>query len=558
MAFAPPEQDGAPQDGVLTCSQLTVKGNSIMDTQLNDSTAKVNAKNTLVKSALLLMVLTVVSKLFGFAREMTQAYYFGADMQTDAYLVAMTIPTVLFLAVSTSINNVFIPTYDRFKALGRDKALVWRFTQLAFVLTVLTFVVPVFLNTKLAVRLFAPEFPEEAITLAAGMLRILIFMIFFRLFSAIGTAVLHVNRNFLVPGAVGIPYSLIIIGFSFFLSGSMGINALVWGTLASVGVQFLTIMPWLLRTKMGGSIRDNVSDGLREIAVLLPPVLAGTLAGQAKTMTDRMFASSLAEGSISYLNYALRIKDLPVGLLVITVLTVLYPTIVTHANNKEWGKYRSTVAGALNTMTFLMLPIMAGLIILALPITQLIYQRGEFSPQASVATAYALQFYGPLLLGTMLYNLMVKSHYAIRDTKTPLIAMLISVSANIVLNAVFIRYMAHGGLALATSLATLSGAVYMYIRLSKVTGPLVESVILKDMAKSVLATLVMAVVCLGAYRILLPRIPEAFLGRALYTGGIIAVSAGIYFVLAWMMKISAMDEARNLLRRAQQRISNRT
>jgi len=525
-----------------------------METQLREPNVNNNAKSNLVKSAVILMALTVISKFFGFAREITQAFFFGANIYTDAYLVAMTIPTVLFFAVSGSINNVFIPVYDRFRGIGKDKALVWRFTQIGFVLTILLFIVPVFLNTNLAVRLFAPEFSDEAITLAAGMLRILIFIIFFRLFSAIITAVLHVNRNFLIPGLVGIPYSLVIMGFCFALSARWGINALVWGAFVGVGVQFLMLLPWAAKIKMGGSIRDKVSDGLKDIALLLPPVLLGSMAGQAKTMIDRIFASGLPEGSISYLNYAIRIKELPVGLLVVAVITVLYPTLVSHVNNNQWQQYRSTLAGALNTMTFLMLPIVAGFAILALPITQLVFQRGEFDSQAAIATAYALRFYSPLLLGTMLHRLMLKALYAIRDTKTPLVAMIVSVTINVVLNIIFIPFLNHGGLALATSISTMVGALLMYYKLTKTTGALLDKKTLRDMGKSVLAALAMAVLCLGSYSVLLPYIPEAFIGRAIYTGGIILASAGAYFALAWVLKISAMGEALNILRQAKQKI----
>jgi len=527
-----------------------------MDTQLNQASSSTN-KNTLVKSAVLLMVLTIISKFFGFAREMTQAYFFGADMYTDSYLVAMTIPTVLFLAVSSAINNVFVPVYDRYRAQGRDKALVWKFAQIGLILTVLVFVIPVFLNTNLAVRLFAPEFPDEAVVLAAGMLRVLIFIVFFRLFSAISTAVLHVNRNFLVPGMVGIPYSLAIMAFSALLAKEMGINALVWGTFAGVAIQFFVLVPWLARTKMGGTVRDKVADGLKEIAFLLPPVLMGSLAGQAKTMTDRIFASGLAEGSISFLNYALRVKDLPVGLLINTIIIVLYPTIVSYANGEQWRQYRSALASALNTMTFLMLPITAGFAILALPITQLIYMRGNFSIEAAQATAYALRLYSPLLLGTMLYTLMVKAHYAVRDTKTPLYAMLISVIVNIALNFLLVGVLDHGGLALATSLATIVGGLFMYYKLSKTRGNLLNMDILLDMGKSVLATLVMAVFCLTAYALLAARIPQGFVGRAMFTGAIVALSAGVFLGLAWFMKISAMKEAINILQRTKQKILRR-
>lgn len=522
-----------------------------MDTQHNNAAS--NTKSTLVKSAVLLMVLTVVSKFFGFAREMTKAYYFGANVYTDAFLVAMTIPSVLFLSVSAAINNVFIPVYDRFRSQGRDKALVWKFTLICFVLCIVVFIIPVFLNTTLAARIFAPEFSDEAIALAAGMLRILIFIIFFRLFSAISTAVLHVNRNFLVPGMVGIPFSLAIMAFSALFAGSMGINALVWGTFVGVGIQFLVLAPWLAKTKMGGSIGDKVSDGLKEIAILLPPVLMGSLAGELKAVIDRIFASGLAEGSISYLSYAVRINALPTGLLVASVATVLYPTLVTHFNNQQWPQYKSAVANALNVLTFIMLPIAAGFAILALPITQLVFMRGSFDAQAAEATAFALRFYSPLLLGTMLYRLMVKAHYAIKDTKTPLVATLITVTLNFLLNMALIGPLTHGGLALATALSSLSAAIFMYFRLCKKVGPLLNRHTLADLGKSVVATLAMAASCLTTYLLLAPHIPQAFLGRMVYTSAIILLSAVVYFALAWIMKISAMQEALNLVTKIKDR-----
>lgn len=516
-----------------------------MEPQLQTD-SKLNSKNTLIKSTVLLIIVTVVSKFLGFGREMTQAYLFGANIQTDAYLVAMTIPTVLFLAVSGAINHVLVPVYDQYRSLGRDKALVVKFGLIGLVFCMIIFVIPVFLNTNVAVRIFAPRLPEEGIALAAGMLRILIFIVFFRFLSAIGKAVLHVNRNFWVPGMVGVPYNLSIIFFSFLLAGRWGINALVWGTFVGVGIQFFFQLPWLSRIKMGGTIRTKVSDGLKQIGFLLPPVLMGSLASQAKTMVDRIFASGLAEGSISFLNYANRVKELPVGLLIVTVVTVLYPTLVSQANNQQWRQYRSTLANALNTMLFLMLPITAGVVILALPITQLVFMRGEFELAAAHATAYALRFYGFHILGAMIYMLMVKAHYALKDTMTPLYAMLISVGLNIILNMIFISFFDHGGLALATAIASLVTGMFMFMRLRKKIGPLLGSVILGDMAKSLLATAVMALLCLTLYTKMQPYIPASFMGRATSTGGIVLICAGAYFALAWVLKISAMDEALKL------------
>ena len=174
----------------------------IMEPQLKID--KQNSKSTLVKSTALLIIITVLSKLIGFGREVTLAYFFGANIATDAYIVATTIPAVLFLAVGEAIKDAFIPVYDRFRAYGRDKALVYRFTLIGTIICILVIILPVFLNTNFVIRLLAPKLPEEGIALAESMLRVLIFVVLFRLFVSVGTAILHVNRNFLIPGLIGI------------------------------------------------------------------------------------------------------------------------------------------------------------------------------------------------------------------------------------------------------------------------------------------------------------------------------------------------------------------
>lgn len=519
-----------------------------MESQLQ--TDKLNSKSTLVKSTALLIVITVLSKLTGFGREVTQANFFGANIATDAYIVAMTIPSILFLAVGEAIKNVFVPVYDRFRAHDRDKALVWKFTLVGMILCILVVILPVFLNTDFAVRILAPDLPDEGIALAAGMLRVLIFIVFFRLFVSVCTAILHVNRNFLVPGLIGIPYNLTIIVFCFLLAGRLGIDALIWGTFIGVALRFLVLIPSLGKIKLGGAIRDKAGDGLKEIALLLPPVLAGSLAKELMTITDRIFASGLAEGSISYLSYANRIKELPVGMLIGTIITVLYPTLVSHANDRKWGEYRSILANTITTMTFLLLPITVGLAILALPITQLVFMRGEFGMAASEATAYALRFYSLHILGAMVYLLMVRAHYAIKDVKTPLYAMLIAVSLNIVMNIIFIPYLQHGGIALATAISFLVAGLFMYKRLCKRTGPLLGKRMLGDIGKSTLATAAMALLCFGLYTVVAPYIPAGFVEKAAVTGGIVLVCAGLYLVLAWVLKISAMEQARALIKKA--------
>ena len=173
----------------------------------------------------------------------------------------------------------------------------------------------------------------------------------------------------------GFPYNIVIIAISFALHQKLGIYALVWGTLFGVVAQSLFKLPWFLKTKMYGDLKASSADGLKEILRMLPPVIIGSMASQIKSVTDKMFASTLAEGSISYLNYSSRLVGLPQGLLITSIITVVYPSLVDYINNREYDKFRDTFTKAVNSMQFLLMPMVVGFVVLALPIIQIVFQR---------------------------------------------------------------------------------------------------------------------------------------------------------------------------------------
>jgi putative peptidoglycan lipid II flippase len=507
-------------------------------------------KDNYLKSAAALVIVTMLSRVFGFAREMVTANYYGATIYTDAFLVAMTIPTVLFGAVSASINNVFIPVYDSFKTQGRDKPLIFKFAFLGLAAAVLVFIVPVLFWPETAIRLFAPKFSQESVAIAAPMLQILIFVVIFRLSAAIITAVLHVNRNFIVPGITGIPYSITVALASALFARSWGIYALVWGTFMGVACQTLIMLPWAARVQLKGRFRDPCRDGLHQIGILLPPILLSSMAGQAKALVDRMFASGLAEGSISYLNYATRINELPNGLLIVSILTVIYPSLVSSINNGEEEQFNKLLANALNTILFLVIPVVAGFLALTNPIVELIYQRGEFGPMETVQTAYALRFYALGLVGMALWHLMLKGHYARKDTVTPLLATLVIVAANALLNALFIGPLQHGGLALATSLSYIIGGIILLVHLVRKSQIMLPRNTLLNCGKSVLTATVMGIICRYSY-IALNSIwlPTGFVQKAILVFAVIFLGIAIYFSLALVLKTQAMDQAAEIIKK---------
>ncbi len=513
-------------------------------------------ENTLAKSAIIVIALTMASKVLGFGREMVVAALFGATALTDAYNMAVTIPTLLYSGVAASISSVFIPVYDRFRKQKRDKALVYRFILVGFCITVLIFAVPIGLFSRQLVNLFAVGFDDITAGITSGMVKILCIIIVFRFISSVTRAVLHVNKNFVIPGLDGFPYNIVIIGVSFAFYQKLGIYSLVWGTLFGVAAQTLFKLPWLLKTKMYGSLRDRCSDGLKDILIMLPPVIIGSMAGQIKAVTDKIFASTLAEGSISYLNYSSRLVGLPQGLMVTAIITVVYPSLVDYINNREFDKFRDTFIKAINSMQFMLMPMVVGFVVLALPIIQLVYQRGNFDSAAAMQTVAPLQFYSLGLIGIMLSSFSVKALYAMGDTKTPLLTTFITITTNVVLNFIFIGSLQHGGLALATSLAHWLGGVLLIWLLARKIGGINIRPMLADAGKSLAASMVMGIVIYCTHTILVPLMPSGRLWAVLILAAVICLGAVVYFLCAILLKAQGAIETKLLVKKVWQRVSS--
>lgn len=507
------------------------------------------SKDSLFKSATLLIAITMVSKLFGFGREMVVASLYGASAATDAWFVAAGVPTLLFSPVHNAISTVFIPVFDGSVASGRAKALLTRFGALAFALSLLLLVIPVWLFAPQVVSLLAPGFEAEAVAAAAAMVRVVIFCIIFRVISGIVSAVLHVNRNFLVPGAESIPYNIVLIAIAFTFYREWGIYALVWGTLIATAVQLLYKLPFLFKASLPGKLNAPIQDMMREIAILLPPVILSSMSGQLKAMVDKMFASTLSAGSISYLNYAVLLNSLPSALLITTIVTVMYPTIVSQANQSNIDGFRSTLTRALQATTFLILPVTLGMIILARPIIEFVYQRGEFDVVAVAGTIPPLTFFALGLPGMVIYLFMVRAMYALKDTRTPLLATAISFTVNALLNWALIGVLNHGGLALANSLALWSSGLYLYWRLRQRIGHLNEKILVPDTIRALWAALLMGVICyLSAWGLAQVFVPQTFIQRAIQLTLLIGSGGLTYLAAARALGCQGYQEALTLLR----------
>ncbi|WP_195945379.1 murein biosynthesis integral membrane protein MurJ [Paraclostridium bifermentans] len=510
------------------------------------------------KAAVGLMAATLIAKILGFGRELALASAYGASGTSDAFLVAMNIPAVIFSAIGTSLGTAFIPLYCDLEAKQGKKA------SLRFSNNVLNIVVLLCLITSLVgvvftepiVKLFAVGFKGETLTQAIYFTRVLILGMSFLGMSYIMMAFLQVKENFVIPGLMSVPYNMLII-ISIFLSVTINPNLLPWGTLIGLSLQFIFQYPFA--RKKGFKYRPYINlkdEYLKRMLWLIGPVLIGVAVTQVNSIVDRTIASTLVEGSISALNYATKLNQFVMGMFIVSISSVIYPMLskLSTENNKK--KFKESIVTAINVVTLIIIPISVGAIILAEPIVKLLFQRGEFDARATQMTAIALIFYSIGMLGFGLRDILGKIFYSLQDTKTPMINGIIAMVLNIVLNLAFVKYtnMGLGGLAFATSISSLVTIALLSVSLRRKIGAFGGKKIISVLIKSIIAALLMALVTKFTYNVI-----DAFLSAGFIQDAIkLAISVGLgAIVYAVSIIVLRVDEVKLIFKMINKKVKRK-
>ena len=497
------------------------------------------------KAAIGLMAATLVAKILGFGRELALASAYGASNVSDAFLVAMNIPAVIFTAIGTSLGTAFIPLYCDVNSKGGEKASI-KFTNNIFNIVVLICLVLSAIGvifTPNIVKLFAVGFEGETLKLAVYYTRVMILGLSFLGMSYIMMAYLQVKENFIIPGLMSVPFNIMII-LSIFLSVKVSPAILPWGSLIGLSFQFLIQYPFA--RKKGYKYKpyiDFKEEHLKKMIWLVAPVLIGVAVTQINTMVDRTIASTLVEGSISALNYATKLNQFVMGMFIVSISSVVYPMLskLSSENNKE--KFNKSIVTSVNTVVLLVIPVSIGAIILATPIVKLLFQRGEFDARATQMTAVALTFYSIGMIGYGLRDILGKVFYSLQDTKTPMINGIIAMILNIILNILFVKFtnMQLAGLAFATSISALLTITLLFISLKRKLGHFGGKSIALGMLKSLVSGLVMAVVTLFVYNNVANILGSGFIKEAITLAVSVVAGAIVYGVCIIILKVDEVN-----------------
>ncbi len=410
------------------------------------------------RSGLLVMIITMVSRVLGLVRAGIIAYYFGASAMTDAFFSAFKISNFFRqLLGEGALGSSFIPLYnERVESEGEEnsKQFIYSILNLLFVFSTIVTILMIIFSQGIIDGIVS-GFPDETKIIASRLLKIMSVYFVFISLSGMVCAILNNFKQFAVPASTSIFFNLAIILASMYFGKTYGIDALAYGVVIGGLFQFLVVLPAFFKIMKGYSFKIDWKDPyLKKIFIMICPMLIGIVARQVNTIVDQMFASYLAEGGVSALENATRLYLLPVGVFGVSISTVIFPALSKAMSKNDLDGATDNIVKGLNILLFLIIPSTAVLTFYAPEVIRLTLSYGKFDEEAVRVTSQALLYYS---LGLYFYTaiyLMTKAFYSVKNSKYPVKFSIISIVINIVLNFLLIKSMAYRGLALSTSIAS--------------------------------------------------------------------------------------------------------
>lgn len=500
------------------------------------------------KSAVILMFITLISKITGFFRDIILAQAFGAGMITDAYLTALNIPVVLFDGISASLGTTYIPMFFKIKE-EKGRKEVEKFTSNILNIVIILSIILIIISTIFTpyiVKIFAMGFKGEELSLTVNFSRILIFSMIFIATNGLVSSYLLANGKFYISGLVTIPFNIFCI-IAIVIGSFTSSYLMVIGTLIAYISQLLFQLPFLIKTGYKHRLKVDLKDeNIRKILYLVVPVFLGSYVNQINTVINRTLASTLDSGSITALNYANKLNIFAVGILVISISTVMYPILSKLASENNIIKFKNTLLKSINIVIIVMMPIMVGMMILNVPVVKILFEEGSFDAHDTYLTSTALFYYSLGIVAFGIRDMLSRAFYSLQDTKTPVKNATIAVFINVLCSIIFVKYIGIGGLALSSSIASILGAVLLIIDLRKKIGKLGLKSSIITFIKSLISSVIMGVLVINTYNTTI-NYGKIFIDEHRHLIGISLLAAtfvGVitYYIISMFLNIKEVTE----------------
>ena len=429
----------------------------------------------LTKHSINSSLVTLMSRISGFIRDIITAVLFGATAGYDAYILAFRIPNLMRrLFAEGAFSQAFVPIFAEYTDQKNPQQIKLFLNNIACNLTIILLITTTLgiLFCPWIIKIFAPGFARNPAKLqtAINMLQITFPYILFISLTALAAGVLNCYHQFIVPAFTPILLNLSLIGFSLLLAKRFTPPelSLAWGVLVAGIIQLGFQLPFLYKLRLLPKLTINWTDpGVKRVLFLMVPAIFGAAIGQINILIDSVFASFLETGSITWLYYADRLMEFPLGIFGVSFATVILPQLSRSFVNKNQRQFNEILDWGIRSALLVGIPASIVLLFLSEQIISTLFLRGKFTYYDVLMSSQSLMAYSFSVLGIMLVKIVSSGFYAKGDLKTPVKIGVFILFANIVLNSILTRYLAHVGIALATSIVSILHATILFVFLDK-------------------------------------------------------------------------------------------
>lgn len=438
-----------------------------------------NKSPSVLKAAWIIAVVTIVSKLIGFVRDIIIANYYGAAMVSDAYYYAYQIPSLSlillggvggpFHSATVAIFSKLIPNLQEKPSEHVNK--LYSTFMTATIIFFLALSAIMFIFPRQIMGLIISGGSPDMINLAATHLKIMTPLLVIGGIVGIYYGILIIYRQFMLPNLSPIIMSLAIIGVVIAAPSDQKGYALAWATTIGAVLQLIIQYPNI--RKLGYKLKPNFAftnnPEFKEICELLFPAVLSSTVGQIHIYVDMFFTSSISEGAWTAIGYANRVFQFPVGILVTAFLVPLFPIFAKLVADKDYNGIKNYFNKGVGVLFFGAIPIIIGILVVGMDAVRLVFERGLFDEKATFMVTEALWFLSVSIIPYVFRDSITRVYYSFNDSKTPFVVAFSSIVLKLVLNYVLISKMHFGigGITLSTSLVTLFNACVLGMFITK-------------------------------------------------------------------------------------------
>lgn len=488
---------------------------------------------------------TLTSRVTGLIRDVVLAWVLGASIPADAFFAAFRIPNFLRrIFAEGSLSAAFIPVFTELH-VKEGPAAAFRLASI-----ILTWLLPLLTVVSAAGVLFAPHIVSimtpgwiqhpQKFTLTVSLTRTMFPYILLISLAALAMGMLNAQGHFAAPAFAPVLLNLAMIGSAVVCAQSMEepVLGIAVGVLLG-GMGQILLQLWPLRQR-GFRLKPELTArdaNLRKVGRLFLPSLVGSTVYQVNMVVITILASLLPSGSLSYLFYADRLMEFPLGVFAIALGTVALPTMSRQAAQGDTEALKQTLGFAFRQVSLIMVPATVGLIVLREPLMEVVFERGRFDPVATRMSAQALLCYAVGLWFVAQIRVVAPFFYALQDTSTPMVSATAALCGNVVAALVLMKPLAHGGLALAVSLSSALQLAILLRRLGQRLQGIPWGLLLRNLARVLLASIIMGCLCSLAAGWLPWGVGVPFIQRAMCLVGVILLGMATYLLLLVAMRV---------------------